>query len=81
MTTEPHGEPWEHVSVSTPNRCPFWEEMAFVKWLFFEDTETVIEFHVPKAEHINCHPFVLHLWRPTVTVLPMPPSECVGPKE
>lgn len=31
------GEGWEHVSVSTPVRCPTWDEMEFVKRMFFED--------------------------------------------
>ena len=74
------GEPWEHVSISTPDRCPTWQEMSWVKSMFFEDTETVVEFHVPKADHIKFHPFVLHLWRLTKSAFPMPPSICLGPK-
>jgi hypothetical protein len=71
------GAPWEHVSVSTRNRCPTWEEMAWVKRQFFEDEECVIQYHPPKSAYINVHPFVLHLWRPTGATIPMPPLECV----
>jgi len=71
------GEPWEHVSVSTSRRCPTWSEMEWVRSLFFEDDETVLQFSVPRAKHINLHPFVLHMWRPTVTTIPLPPKECV----
>ena len=54
---------WEHVSVSLPNRCPTWAEMCFVKALFWEDHEAVIQFHPPQSEYVNVHPYCLHLWR------------------
>jgi len=54
---------WDHVSVSLENRCPNWGEMCFVKDLFFDPEETVIQFHPPKSKHINIHPHCLHLWR------------------
>lgn len=28
---------WEHVSVSLPVRCPTWEEMCFIKSLFWDE--------------------------------------------
>jgi len=71
------GQPWEHVSVSVANRCPTWEEMDFVKDLFWSNDELVLQFHVPKAAHINHHPNCLHLWRPTVSKIPLPPEICV----
>ena len=71
---------WEHVSVSLENRCPTWEEMSFVKNLFWKDDETVIQFHVPKPSHVNFHPFCLHLWRPILKEIPLPPIDTVGPK-
>lgn len=57
------GWPWEHVSVSCPNRTPTWEEMTAVKDLFWGSDETVIQFHPPKADYVNQHQFCLHLWR------------------
>lgn len=73
------GEPWDHVSVSVQNgeRCPTWEEMCWVKSLFFDDDECVVQYHPPKSDYVNVHPFVLHLWRPTESVIPMPPKGCV----
>lgn len=68
------GEPWEHVSVSLRMRTPTWAELEFVKHAFWKDDETVIQLHVPKAKHINVHRFVLHLWRPTVSAIPLPPK-------
>lgn len=69
---------WEHVSVSRRTRCPNWAEMAYIKDLFFRDDEAVVEFHVPKSEHVNDHPYCLHLWRPTDFELPRPPRYMVG---
>ncbi|MEG1502259.1 MAG: hypothetical protein RR370_02610 [Synergistaceae bacterium] len=69
---------WEHVSVSTENRCPKWSEMCQIKEMFFYDTETVMQLHVPKEEHINIHPYCLHLWRPLGKDIPLPPSIMVG---
>lgn len=43
---------WEHVSVSLKNRCPSWPEMSFVKSLFWAQEDTVMQLHVPTAEHI-----------------------------
>ena len=54
---------WEHVSVSTEDRCPSWDEMNFVKGLFWTDEETVLQFHPRGEEYVNIHNFVLHLWR------------------
>src|SRR5262245_59480517 len=55
-------EGWEHVSVSTQRRTPNWAEMCFVKDMFWEAEETVIQFHPPESKYVNNHPFVLHMW-------------------
>lgn len=68
---------WEHVSVSLPTRCPTWEEMAYVKGLFWDDDDCVVQFHPPKSEYVNNHPFCLHLWRPVRESLPKPASMLV----
>jgi len=70
---------WEHVSVSLKDRTPTWEEMSFVKDLFWHETETVIQFHPHKSEYVNCHPNCLHLWRHK-SGHTLPPSYFVGPK-
>lgn len=72
---------WEHVSVSLPNRCPSWTEMAMVKESFWEDHETVLQLHPPRSEYVNNHPFCLHLWRPVAVEIPLPPRILVGVKE
>jgi hypothetical protein len=72
------GEGWEHVSVSLADRCPTWDEMQFVKEMFWRDEEAVMQLHPPKSTYINVHPYVLHLWRPTGGGgIPLPPLDMV----
>jgi hypothetical protein len=72
---------WEHVSVSLEKRCPTWDEMSYIKALFWSDDEAVMQLHPPKADHVNYHPYCLHLWRPMFEAIPLPPSMLVGPKK
>lgn len=71
---------WEHVSVSTPIRCPTWEEMCMVKDLFWADDETVMQFFPKKDEYVNNHPFCLHMWKKRGENAQLPPSILVGLK-
>lgn len=76
-----NGDGWEHVSVSLMYRCPTWEEMDFIKRLFWNDDEVVVQYHVNNEEKVNVHPFCLHLWRLTDGEFLTPPSFLVGPRE
>jgi hypothetical protein len=59
-----NGTDWEHVSVSLKNgKMPNWDMMNFVKDLFWNDDETVIQFHPKKSEYVNIAKNCLHLWR------------------
>jgi len=78
------GSGWDHVSISITKkqkkgkpRCPNWEEMCYVKDLFFEETEVVIQYHPAKKDYVNLHPYVLHLWKPHEYELPTPPISLV----
>jgi hypothetical protein len=78
------GAPWEHVSLTVwrrngapIERCPTWEEMAFVKGEWWGPDETVIQIHPPESEYVNQHPYCLHLWKPPYA-LPLPPTITVG---
>lgn len=79
------GMGWEHVSITigaknkNATRCPTWDEMCWVKDQFWDDTETVIQYHPPKSKYISCHPFCLHLWRPIDFEIPIPDTILVGP--
>ena len=73
------GGGWEHVSITltTAKRCPTWEEMCYIKKLFWDEQDVVMQLHVSKEKHINNHPWCLHLWRPVDTEIPLPPPEFV----
>ena len=69
----PHAAGWEHVSVSTPERTPTWEEMTLVKDLFWSEEECVVQFHPPRSVYVNKHPYCLHLWRNVAQEYALPP--------
>jgi hypothetical protein len=79
--------PWEHVSVTVrpikknATRCPTWEEMCYIKNLFWGPKEVVIEFHPAEEDYVSQHEFCLHLWRHTKIEIPIPPSIAVGIKQ
>lgn len=75
------GGGWEHVSVSRRDRCPTWDEMCQVKALFWDEADCVIQYHPPRSEYVNNHPYCLSLWRPIGAAVPMPESWMVGIKE
>lgn len=55
---------WEHVSIELfARRLPTWEEMCFVKDLFWDDEEEVVQIHPKKSQYVNMTE-ALHLWRP-----------------
>jgi hypothetical protein len=72
---------WEHVSASLKNRCPNWEEMSFLKDLFWDDEETVVQFHPKKSEYVNNSANCLHLWKPIGSEVELPPSVLTGIKD
>lgn len=74
------GGGWDHVSVSLPSRCPTWEEMQYIKTLFWDDEDCVVQFHPPKSEYVNNHPYCLHLWKKQGCQYTTPPSIMVGSK-
>jgi len=73
---------WEHVSVTMlqEQRCLTWEEMCYIKSVFWDDEEAVMQLHPPKSMWVNYHPYCLHLWRPIGAKIPLPPSIMVGNK-
>jgi len=58
------GGGWDHVSVSLQKRCPDWSEMCWIKNLFFDKEEAVLQFHPPRSDYVNNCGTCLHLWRP-----------------
>ena len=71
------GHGWEHVSISTEHRVPHWDEMCYIKDLFWLPEEWVVQFHPAASQYVNCHPYTLHLWKCTSHLQPIPPKEFV----
>ena len=69
-----NGRGWDHVSVSLANRTPTWEEMEYVKRLFFKKNEVAFQLHVAEEDHISVHPYCLHIWRSHNRAVPTPPK-------
>ena len=55
---------WEHVSIELyARRLPTWEEMCYIKGVFWDDEEEVVQIHPKKSHYVNLTE-ALHLWRP-----------------
>ena len=81
-----HSWQWEHVSVHAhrangQQRTPTWKEMCYVKRLCWDAEDVVMQLHPRESEYVNCHPNVLHLWRPRNQEIPTPPAILVGPTQ
>ena len=72
------GAGWEHVSVSLSKRTPNWREMCFIKEMFWDDEDCVVQYHPPRSDYVNNHDNCLHLWRPINGLIPRPDSILVG---
>ena len=79
------GEGWEHVSVVIiDNRMPetpTWDEMCIIKDMFWDEEDTVVQYHPPKSEYINNNENCLHLWRKIGFDFPLPDSTLIGIKK
>lgn len=71
------GGGWEHVSVSYRRRTPTWDEMCKVKDMFWNEDETVVQYHPKKSDYVNLHPYCLHLWRKCGEDFEQPPTNYV----
>jgi len=70
---------WEQVAISTDRkRCPNWLEMCFVKDLFWDPEERVMQLHPPLSEYIKNSRHCLHMWKPKHQEIPAPPTHLAG---
>lgn len=69
---------FEHLSVSTPVRTPTWEQMCFMKDIFWRDDEVCMQLHPKKEDYVDNMPYCLHIWKPIDKEIPTPPSIMVG---
>jgi hypothetical protein len=70
---EHDGKDWWHVSVSASdktapkgksNRVPSYDELVWVKRVFIGEDAMAIQLFPKATEHVNIHPYCLHLWSP-----------------
>lgn len=59
---ERDGKVWLHVSVSRTNRLPSHSDLKYVKRHWIGEDKQAIQIFPKKTEHINIHPFCLHLF-------------------
>lgn len=83
---------WEHLSVTIHKvkkgqgktvkkpveRCCTWGEMCYLKNIFWNPDECVVQYHPPMQDYVSNHEYCLHLWRPTEVELPKPEAIMVG---
>ena len=72
---------WEHVSAHAEQKnkpfTPHWDEMTFLKQMFWDEEDVVMQLHPKLSEYVNNHPNSLHLWRPIGVEIPTPPMKLV----
>ena len=59
---EMDGKVWMHTSYSRVSRLPTYQETGFIKDNFIGPDVKAIMIFPKKAEHVNIHPYCLHLW-------------------
>lgn len=77
---------WDHIAIhvrawdkarKSLARAPSPSETAWLKDLFFEPQEPVLQFHLARNHPLHAQAFVVHLWRPTIGEITLPPPELV----
>jgi hypothetical protein len=53
---------WLHVSMSRKNKLPTYQDMAEVKELFVGKERKALQIFAEESQHVNIHPYCLHLW-------------------
>lgn len=52
-----------HISISTANALPSYNEMKKVRYMFCPDDIYMAEIFPPTSEFVNLHPFTRHLYQ------------------
>jgi len=56
------GKLWYHVSYSRRGKLPDYGDSELVKRLFVGENRWAISVWAERTNHVNIHPYVLHLW-------------------
>lgn len=62
IDTELDGKNWLHVSFSRKSRIPDYLDITRTKRDFIGDDRKAIMIFSEKENHVNLHPYCLHLW-------------------
>lgn len=62
VSTEQDGKRWLHMSMSHPKRIPTYDELVYMKRHWAGEQRKCIMVLPPSDEHVNFHPFCLHLF-------------------
>lgn len=62
ISRELDGYYWLHLSMSHRNRVPTYDELVYLKRHWAGDDRKCIMVFPEKENHVNIHPYVLHLW-------------------
>lgn len=62
VSRENDGRHWLHVSVSKQHSLPTYAELCRIKETFIGRDRKAIQIFAPRQEHVNIHPFCLHLF-------------------
>lgn len=60
--TEQDGKRWLHLSVAHPSRMPTWTEVKDMRDWFLGRERKAIHVIPPESQHVNKHPYCLHVW-------------------
>lgn len=71
ISREQDGRRWLHFSCSHIDRIPKWGELVDIKEVFLGTKVFAYQVIPPRAEYVNQHPNVLHLWH-CLDDIPMP---------
>lgn len=56
------GEAWVHASIAHQDHMPTYEELALLHKAVWQGRGWSYQVFAPPSDHVNIHPFALHLW-------------------
>jgi hypothetical protein len=59
---EKDGRMWVHLSMAGRDRLPTWPELVEARDWLLGSAALALQVIPPRDEHVNLHPFCLHLW-------------------
>jgi hypothetical protein len=61
---------WVHLSVSRQAMLPTWKDLTLARDEILGPEVKCIIVVAPESEHVNIHPFCMHLWHCVEDILP-----------